>query len=189
VSSAHGYQNRVHMTLVLQTVLDPAVAIGEVRKIAAEMDASQPVFGTRTMSEVLADSTSLRRLYAKLLELMAGIALFLCTIGIYGVMSHTVAQRTSEIGLRMAIGADSSDVLRLIFFQGAKLIFAGLSAGLVLALTLDRVLNAYLFGIRANDPTTMFACCILLVAIAAGAIWLPARRATRIDPIITLRYE
>lgn len=189
VSSAHGYQNRVHMSLVLRTVLDPAVVIVEVRKIAAEMDANQPIFETRTMSEVVADSTSLRGLYARLLELMAGIALFLCTIGIYGVMSHTVAQRTSEIGLRMAIGANSSDVLKLIFLQGAKFIVAGLGVGLVLALTFDRVLNAYLFGIRANDPTTIFACCVLLVAIAVGAIWIPARRATQIDPIITLRYE
>ena len=189
ISSAHGYQNRVHMSLVLRAVSDPAVVVAEVRKIAAEMDASQPVFGIRTMPEVVAESTSLRRLYAKLLELVAGIAVFLCTIGIYGVMSNVVAQRTSEIGLRMAVGANSSDVLRLIFWQGAKLIAAGLSAGLLLALTLDQLLNAYLFGIQANDPTTIVACCLFLVSIAVGAIWFPARRATRIDPIVTLRYE
>jgi putative ABC transport system permease protein len=189
ISSGHGYQNRVHMTLAVRTTLDPALVISEVRRIAAEIDAAQPVFGAQTMSEVVANSTSLRRLYARLLELMAGIALFLSAIGIYGVMSHTVAQRTAEIGLRMAVGADSSDVLRLIFSQSAKLILAGLGIGLMLALTLDRVLNSYLFGIHANDPTTMFACCVLLVLIAVGATWLPAHRATRIDPVVSVRYE
>jgi putative ABC transport system permease protein len=189
VSSPHGYQNRVHMTLVLRTALEPAAVIAEIRRIAAEMDESQPVYGTRTMSEVLAESTSLRRLYARLLELIAGIALFLSAIGIYGVMSHSVSQRTSEIGLRMAIGADASDVLRLVFSQGAKLIFAGLGIGLALALILDRFLASYLFGIRACDPPTMFACSVLLVAIAVGAIWIPARRASRVDPIVALRVD
>jgi putative ABC transport system permease protein len=189
ISSPHGYQNRVHMTLVLRTALEPAAVIQGIRKIAAEMDGSQPVFGTRAMSEVLAESTSLRRLYAKLLELIAGIALFLSSIGIYGVMSHSVAQKTSEIGLRMAIGADTSDVLRLVFSQGAKLIFAGLGIGFALALILDRFLASYLFGIRASDPTTMFACSVLLVATAVGAIWIPAQRASRVDPIVALRVD
>jgi putative ABC transport system permease protein len=150
---------------------------------------SQPVYGARTMSEVLSESTSLRRLCARLLELIAGLALFLSTIGIYGVMSHSVAQRTNEIGLRIAVGAATADILRLVFSQGGKLIFAGLGAGLALALTLDRFLTSYLFGMRAGDPETMFACCALLVIVALGAIWIPARRATRVDPIVTLRYE
>jgi putative ABC transport system permease protein len=189
ISSPHGYQNRVHMTLVLRTALEPAAAIAGTRKIAAEMDGSQPVYGTRTMSEVLAESTSLRRMYARLLELIAGIALFLSTIGIYGVMSHSVAQRTNEIGLRMAIGANTGDVLRLVFSQGARLIFAGLGIGIALALILDRFLASYLFGIRASDPATMLASSVLLVAIAVGAIWIPARRASRVDPIIALRVD
>lgn len=189
ISSPHGYQNRVHMTLVLRTALEPGAVIQRVRKIAAEMDASQPVFGTRTMPEVLAESTSLRRLYAKLLELIAGIALFLSSIGLYGVMSHAVGQRTSEIGLRMAVGADTSDVLRLVFYQGAKLIFAGLGIGLALALILDRLLASCLFGIRASDPATMLACSVLLVAIGVGAVWIPARKALRVDPVVALRID
>jgi putative ABC transport system permease protein len=96
---------------------------------------------------------------------------------------------TSEIGLRMAIGADTSDVLRLVFSQGAKLIFAGLGIGLALALILDRFLASYLFGIRASDPATMFACSVLLVATAVGAIWIPAQRASRVDPIVALRVD
>ena len=128
-------------------------------------------------------------IFSVIYEVIAGIALFLSSIGIYGVMSHSVAQRTSEIGLRMAIGADTSDVLRLVFSQGAKLIFAGLGIGLALALILDRFLASYLFGIPANDPTTMFACSVLLVATAVGAIWIPAQRASRVDPIVALRVD
>jgi len=160
-----------------------------VRSIAADMDADQPVYGIRTMSEMVSESTFLRRLYARLLELCAGIALFLSVIGIYGVISHSVTQRTNEIGLRIAIGANHADILRLVFFQGSQLVLTGLGIGVILALLLNRLLNSYLFGIGADDPLTMAACCLLLSAIAAGAIWVPARRATRVDPNVALHYE
>lgn len=189
VTSAHGYQNRVHMTVVVRTTLKPATAIRDVQQIAAGLDNSQPVFGARTMSEAVSESTSLRALYARLLELIASVALFLSAIGIYGVISHSIAQRTHEIGLRIAVGAGRNDVLRLVFFQGGKLILAGLGIGSVCALTLDRFLDSYLYGVHAADPMTMIACSTLLVAIALGAVWIPARRATRVDPIVALRYE
>jgi putative ABC transport system permease protein len=189
VTSAHGYQNRVHMTLVVRTTLQTDSAVTAVRTIAAELDGSQPVFGVRTMPEVLADSTSVRRLYAKLLEILAAMALFLSAIGIYGVMSHSVSQRVSEIGLRVAIGATRADVLRLIFSQGARLTLAGLAIGFVCALLLARSLASYLYNIDAHDPATMVVCCVVLITVAIGATWVPAYRATQVDPIVILRSE
>lgn len=141
------------------------------------------------MAEVLAEPMSIRRLYANLLEILSGIALFLSMIGIYGVMSHAVAQRTNEIGLRMAVGATMSDIVRLVFSQGGRLVASGIAAGLTLALVLDRFLSAYLFGITAYDPVTMVACCAVLLLVMSAAIWIPARRASHIEPLIALRYE
>jgi putative ABC transport system permease protein len=189
VTSGHGYQNRVHMTIVVRTIAEPTSTVGAIRTIAAEMDNTQPIYGIRTMPEVLAESMSFGRLYARLLELMAGIALFLSTIGIYSVVSHLVAQRTSEIGLRIAVGATASDILRLVFKQGGKLIIAGLGVGLALSLTLNRFLTSYLYGIGAADPLTLAAACSVLIVVASAAIWTPARRATRVDPMVALRYE
>jgi putative ABC transport system permease protein len=189
VTSGHGYQNRVHMTIVVRAIAEPADTVGAIRRIAAEMDNTQPIYGIRTMPEVLAESTSLRRLHVRLLELMAGIALFLSAIGIYSVVSHLVAQRTSEFGLRIAVGATTSDILRLVFKQGGKLIIAGLGVGLALSLTLNRFLTSYLYGIGAADAWTLAAACSVLIAVASAAIWTPARRATRIDPMVALRYE
>ena len=189
ITSAHGYQNRVHMTVVLRAIGVPATTVDAVRKIAAEMDPTQPVFAARTMSEILLESTSLRRLYARLLGLMAGIALFLSVVGIYAIVSHSVVQRRNEIGLRIAVGADWTDIVRLVFSDGGKLTIAGLAIGLTLALTLNRFLSSYLFGISASDPATLIACCVLLVMVSGSAIWIPAWRATRVDPMVALRYE
>jgi putative ABC transport system permease protein len=177
------------MTIVVRCLAEPASTVGAIRTIAAEMDNTQPIYGIRTMLEVLAESMAVRRLYARLLELMAGIALFLSAIGIYSIVSHLVAQRTSEIGLRIAVGATTSDILRLVFKQGGKLIIAGLGVGLVLALTLNRFLMSYLYGIGAADPWTLAAACGVLIAVTSAAIWTPARRATRVDPMVALRYE
>jgi putative ABC transport system permease protein len=189
VASGHGYQNRVHMTLVLRTTLEPASAITGVRIIAADQDSSQPVFGARTMSEVLSDSTSMRRLYTRLLEIIASIALLLSAIGIYGVMSQSVTQRVSEIGLRIAVGANKVDILRLVFSQGARLILTGLALGSVCALVLTRFLRAYLFAVDARDPATMIVCYAVLVVVAIAAIWVPAYRATQLDPMAILRHQ
>lgn len=189
VTSAHGYQNRVHMTVVVQAAGEPAATIGAVRRIAAEMDQTQPVFGVRSMSEILLQSTSLRRLYARLLELMAGIAVFLSALGMYAVVSHSVVQRRNEIGLRIAVGASWMDILRLVFSVGGKLAIIGLAVGSLLSLILNRFLASYLFGITPSDPPTLVTSCALLVLIAAGAIWIPAWRATRVDPGVALRYD
>jgi ABC-type antimicrobial peptide transport system permease subunit len=189
VTSAHGYQNRVHMTIVVRAAGEPAATIGAVRRIAAEMDQTQPVFGVRSLSEILLQSTSLRRLYARLLELMAGIAVFLSAMGMYAVVSHSVVQRRNEIGLRIAVGASWADILRLVFSAGGKLAIIGLAVGSLLSLILNRFLASYLFGITPSDPPTLVTSCALLVVIAAGAIWIPAWRATRVDPGVALRYD
>jgi len=189
ITSAHGYQNRVHMTMVVRAVGEPPATIGAIRKIAAEMDETQPVFGVRSMSEILLQSTSLRRLYARLLELMAGIAVFLSAMGMYAVVSHCVVQRRNEIGLRIAVGASWADILRLVFSVGGKLAIMGLAVGSVLSLILNRFLSSYLFGITPSDPSTLVTSCALLILIAAGAIWIPACRAARVDPGLALRYD
>jgi len=189
ITPAYGYQNRVHMTIVLRTVAEPATVVSSLRRIAAEMDSSQPIYGVRSMSEVVSESTSLQRLCTNLLELIAGIALFLSAIGIYGVMSHAVLQRTNEIGLRMAVGATVKDILRLVFFQSGKIAVAGVAIGLALALVFDRFLSSYLFEINATDPATIVVCCSVLLLVSAGAVWIPARRAASVDPMQALRSE
>jgi putative ABC transport system permease protein len=189
VASPHGYQNRVHMTVVLQTGPEPTATIAAVRKIAAEMDDNQPIYGVRTMSAVVSDSMAFRRLCTSLLEIFAGIALFLSAVGIYGVVSHSVDERSGEIGLRMAIGATGWDILRLVFKQGMKLTLVGLAIGLMLAALLDRILASFLFAISANDPVTLTVICGVVLLIACGAMWFPAHRATSVDPSVALRSQ
>lgn len=189
VTSGHGYQNRVHMTLVVRTTARSLDTVAAVRKLAADMDPSQPVYAIRTMSEVLADSMSVRQLYTTLLDIFACLALFLSAVGLYSAVSQSVSERTHEIGIRMAIGATRGNVVRLVFGEGAKLMLGGSVAGLALALTLNRLLSSYLFGISANDPITLITASGVLLAMAAAAMWLPVRRATRVDAMVALRDE
>jgi len=163
--------------------------VAAVRKIAANMDPNQPVYGIQTMSEVLADSMSVRRLYTRLLEIFAGLALFLSAVGLYSALSQSVSERTHEIGIRMAVGATGPDVVRLVFGEGTRHMLGGSVVGLSLALTLNRLLSSYLFGITANDPITLITVCGLLFAGAAAAMWFPVHRATKVDPMVALRYE
>jgi len=141
------------------------------------------------MSEVLADSMSVRRLYTRLLEIFAGLALFLSAVGLHSALSQSVSERTHEIGIRMAFGATGPDVVRLVFGEGTRLMPGGSVVGLALALTLNRLLSSYLFGITANDPITLITVCGLLLAVAAAAMWFPVHRATKVDPMVALRYE
>lgn len=141
------------------------------------------------MMQVLADSTAQRRFNTILMTSFAAIALLLATIGLYGVISYSVAQRSQEIGIRMALGAQPGNVLRMILWSGLKLALAGVTFGLLISLAITRMLASMLYGVGATDPFTLITGSIFLTLVALLACYIPARRATKIDPMIALRYE
>ncbi len=175
--------------LVVKTDVDPSSLAAAVRNAVWEIDKDQPVSNIRTMEEILADSIARQRFSMLLLAIFAAVALVLAGVGIYGVMSYSVAQRTHEIGIRMALGAQTGAVLKLAVGYGMKLVIAGLVIGLIAAFALTRVMSTLLFGVTATDPTTFTLISLLLIAVAALASYIPARHATRVNPIIALRYE
>jgi putative ABC transport system permease protein len=177
------------MTFVVRTVGDPgALGPAAVREIQA-VDKEQPVSDVRTMESWLAESTARTRFGTLLLGAFACAALLLAAVGIYGVISYSVAQRRNEIGIRMALGAQGRDVLRLVVGQGMRLVLAGVGLGLLGALALTRVMSGLLYGVAATDPTTFAANALLLTAVSLVACYIPARRATRVDPLTALRRE
>jgi ABC-type antimicrobial peptide transport system permease subunit len=153
------------------------------------VDPGLPLYKVLTMEQVIADSLASRRLNLWLLTLFAGIALALSAAGLYGVISYLVAQRTREIGMRMALGAQARDVIALVMRQGSRLTALGVAAGLLGALALTRWLESLLDGVSARDPFTFLGIAALLVAVALLASWLPARRAARVEPVIAIRSE
>jgi putative ABC transport system permease protein len=153
------------------------------------LNKDQAVFNVRTMEEIVGQSVAPRRFSMMLLSVFALFALALASIGIYGVMSYAVAQRTREIGLRMTLGAQRWNVLRLVIGDGMKLTFAGVLLGVVAALALTRTIKTLLFGVSATDPVTFISIAFLILLVALLACWVPARRATKVDPMIALRYE
>jgi putative ABC transport system permease protein len=177
------------MTVVVKTTNDPRSVVAAVTKEVAALDRDLPVFGVKTMDEYLAASVAAPRFNTTLLSIFAAVALALTIVGLYGVMSYAVAQRTNEIGIRMALGAQTRDVMRLVVKQGVKLVALGLALGLVGSFALTRLLTALLFGVTKHDPLTFVAVSVLLAAVALLACYIPARRATRIDPLVALRYE
>ena len=175
--------------LVVKTDVDPSGMAATVRKTVWEIDKDQPVSDIRTMEEILAASIARQRFSMLLLAIFAGVAMVLAGVGIYGVMSYSVAQRTHEIGIRMALGAQTSAVLKLAVGYGMMLVSIGIVIGLIAAFGLTRLMSTLLFGVTATDPMTFTLISILLVCVAAIASYIPARRATKVDPIIALRYE
>jgi putative ABC transport system permease protein len=188
--SAYHTVSSQEMSMVVRTVDDDPERLGAAVTAAIRtVDPEQPVFGVMSMERVIENASAERRISMVLLLLFAGMALLLSAIGIYGVMAYTTTQRRHEIGIRLALGAGGPDVLRLVVGQGMRLVLIGLAAGLFGAWMLSRVLSSQLFGITPQDPLTYVTVALLLGAVALGATWLPAQRATRVDPMISLRTE
>jgi putative ABC transport system permease protein len=177
------------MTLVIRSTADPATLAAAVRLRVAEVDKEQPIFNVRTMQEVVSNSLSGRRMSTILLAAFAGCAMLLASIGIYGVVSYWVAQRTREIGIRSALGARQSDILRMVLGHGMLLAAAGTGIGLAASLVLTRFLATLLFGVSSHDVTTMAASAAALIGVALLACYIPARRAAKVDPLVALRFE
>jgi putative ABC transport system permease protein len=177
------------MSLVVRSTVDPASLTSSIRAAVAAIDKDQPIFDIHTMQQLVDDSISTRRLTLVLLGIFSALALILAAIGIYGVMAYSVALRTQEIGIRMALGAQRQDVLRLVLGQGARIAFFGVAIGLAVAGVLARLLSSLLFSVSASDPFTFASVAVLLIAVALLACYIPARRALHVDPIIALRYE
>ena len=177
------------VAVVLRTAGDPAAVMGPVRRAVAQIDSREVIYGVQTMDEVIAGSLAARRLSMILLGIFAALALVLSCVGIYGVISYVVGQRTHEIGVRMALGAQRRDVMRLVLGEGARMALVGVAAGIAAALGLTRLMANQLFGVTAQDPLTFAAVAVVLTLVALLACYLPARRAVRVDPMVALRYE
>jgi len=177
------------MYLVARTNIAPASVAATIASQVRSMDPNVPIFDVKTMDQRLSESLARRRFAMLALGMFAGFALLLAIIGIYGVISYSVAQRTNELGIRLALGARQIDVLRLVLSSGFKLALIGIGLGLILAFAVTRFLSSLLFGVRATDLFTFGALSILLVVVSLIACYLPARRATKVDPLVALRYE
>ena len=177
------------MGLVIRTAGDPAAFATTLRREVQALDKDQPIYNVRTMDDVVANSLGTRRVSMQLFAVFAIAALLLAAVGISGVMAYSVTQRTQEIGIRMALGAQAGDVLRMVVRQGMTLALIGIGLGLAGAFGLTRVLANLLFGVKATDPITFVAISLLLTFVALLACYLPARRASRVDPVIALRAE
>jgi len=177
------------MSIIIKGASDPNLLISSARSAVKAIDPDQPIYSPRTMDEIRAESVAPERLNLTLLSLFAGIALVLAIVGIYGVMSYSVTQRTHEIGIRMAIGARPVDVFKMILGHGMKLALIGVALGLVGAFALTRLMATMLFGVKPTDAPTFAGISVLLISVALLACYLPGRRATKVQPTISLRYE
>jgi putative ABC transport system permease protein len=168
---------------------EPSAMTQSVRSAVLAVDRNQPIFDVKPLRQIVADSIALRRLALLLLSAFATVALALAAAGIYGVMAYAVEQRAHEIGIRMALGAQAGDVMKLVLRQGMKLVLLGVALGTGAALGVTRVVKFLLFGLSATDPLAYAGVALLLTMVGLLACYLPARRATRVDPIVALRDE
>jgi predicted permease len=176
-------------TVVLRTLNDPLAVVGIVRAAVRNLDKDLPVYDIKTVEQRISESVARRRFLLTLMSSFAVLALLLAALGIYGVVSYAVTQRTHEIGIRMALGAQARDVQRLILGQGMRLAVSGIAGGLVAAFWLVRLIKSFLFNLSATDPLTFAEITVLVAVVALLACWLPARRATTIDPLVALRRD
>ncbi|MGH9159998.1 MAG: FtsX-like permease family protein, partial [Vicinamibacteraceae bacterium] len=177
------------MNVVVRSSRDPRALFGQIQGTVRRLDASLPVSDLQTMDANVAGSVSRPRFLTLLLTIFAGVALALATVGTYGVLSYSIAQRTKEIGIRMAMGAQGDTVLAMVLLDGLTVAAVGLVLGILGALGLARLLSSLLFGISSTDPTTFVVAPALLALVALAACYLPARRATHVDPMVALRAE
>jgi putative ABC transport system permease protein len=175
--------------MAVRSSLSPASLVEIVRKTILEADPDQPIANVRTLEEAVHRSVARQRVTLILLGLFAVVAILLACIGIYGVMSYIISQRAREFGIRVALGAQRGDILRLVFSGGMKLSVLGIAIGLVAAFFLSRLAEKLLFEVRTYDPLVFIASVSLLGIVAAISIYLPARRATQVDPMVALRAE
>lgn len=177
------------LTLVVRASNTTAGLLDAIRSTSRKMSSQQVVYGAQTMDDIISDSVAARRFSMILLGIFAGIALLLSSVGIYGVISYLVGQRTQEIGIRVALGARRWDVLRLVLSDSVKMAVLGVVIGVAASLALTRLMSKMIYGVSATDPVTFFAVAILLTGVALAASYVPARRAMRVDPMVALRYE
>jgi putative ABC transport system permease protein len=177
------------INVLTRTDVEPASLTAAVRAQIAALNKDQAVFNVRTMEQIVSESVASRRFFMLLLSVFAVVALALASIGIYGMMSYAVAQRTREIGLRITLGAQTGNVLRMVIGQGMKLAIVGVVLGVAASFALTRTMKTLLFGVSATDPLTFIGITVLLAVVALIACWVPARRATKVDPLVALRYE
>jgi putative ABC transport system permease protein len=177
------------MNLVVRTTNDPRGLASAIQREVQSLDRNIPVYRIRTLEQYLGVAVAQPKFNALLLGLFAGLALLLTAVGLYGVMAYSVVQRAQEIGIRIALGARTGDVLKMVLRQGLKLTAVGLAIGLAAAWALTRYMQSLLFGVKAADPLTFVAIALLLIAAALVACWIPARRATKVDPMVALRSE
>jgi putative ABC transport system permease protein len=174
---------------IVRTAQDPATLVPAVRAQMRSELPDQPLGPPRTLDQIVSASLIDQRFRTTLLALFGTIGLLIVVVGVYGVVSYFVAQRTHEIGVRMALGATQTDVLRLVLWQGLRLAVAGIVFGAAASLALAGLLRSMLYGIAPSDPATFIGATLVLLMVALAACWIPARRATRVDPMIALRYE
>ncbi len=178
-----------HMNLLVRSGVEPASLTSQIRAAVASIDKDQPILGISTMEQMVTDSVSTRRITLILLGLFSGLALVLVVVGVYGVISYAVTQRTREIGIRMALGAERSEVLKMVVGNSLKLTLVGVGLGIVGALALTHFLASLLYNVKPTDLLTFVAASFALTAVALLASYIPARRAAKVDPMVALRYE